>query len=173
MTKFNARQLRKNMTDAEKILWRHLRLKQMESYKFRRQCPIGSYIVDFVCFKRKLIIELDGSQHLDQIIYDEKRTKWFEGEGFRILRFWNSQVLNNTESVLNTILNSLTPTLVLPHKGGGERVLIAALPSAARNDSARNPHKGGGKRVLIAALHSVARNDNAGNSLKGGGERVL
>ena len=108
------------MTDAEKTLWQHLRFRQLDGYKFRRQCPIGSYIVDFVCFERKLIIELDGRQHAEQIVYDSKRTAWFQSEGFQVLRFWNNQVLSETDSVLNAIINVLTPTLILPHKGGGE-----------------------------------------------------
>ena len=117
MSKTVSRQLRKNMTNAEKVLWQKLRLKQLNGYKFRRQCPIGSYIVDFVCFDKKLIIELDGSQHADQVVYDLKRTQWLESQGFEVLRFWNNQVLNEIESVMNLILNVLTPTLVLPVKG--------------------------------------------------------
>ena len=141
------------MTDAEKALWQHLRFRQLDSYKFRRQCPIGSYIVDFVCFERKLIIELDGSQHAEKISYDSKRTQWLESEGFQVLRFWNNQVLNEIESVLSKILNQLTPTSILPHKGGGEISRIAALPSGARNDNA-HPHKGGGSNVsqLLAVI---------------------
>ena len=120
MSKTVSRQLRKNMTNAEKVLWQKLRLKQLNGYKFRRQCPIGSYIVDFVCFDKKLIIELDGSQHADQVVYDLKRTQWLESQGFEVLRFWNNQVLNEIESVMNLILNVLTPTLVLPRKRGGK-----------------------------------------------------
>jgi very-short-patch-repair endonuclease len=117
MNKVISRQLRKNMTDAEKALWRHLRFNQL-SYKFRRQCPVGSYIVDFVCFEKKLIIELDGGQHMDQVVYDSKRDTWLEQEGFQIIRFWNHEVLSNVESVKERISNILTPHLNPPPQGG-------------------------------------------------------
>jgi len=118
----NARSLRKNPTDAEKRLWWHLRSKQLAGYKFRRQQPIDHYIVDFVSFDHRLIIELDGGQHADQQKNDTVRTLYLEKFGFRILRFWNNEVLKNTEGVLETILTSLCPpTLTLPRKGGGKR----------------------------------------------------
>ena len=118
MVKVNARELRKSMTDAEKILWKHLRLKQLHNYKFRRQSPIGSYIADFVCFEKKLVIELDGSQHMNQTAYDSERTKWFERQGFQILRFWNNDVLTQTQTVVESIFNTLTPHLDPPPQGG-------------------------------------------------------
>ena len=122
MSKVIARKLRKNLTGAEKVLWQHLRLKQLHNFKFRRQCPIGQYIVDFACFDRKLIIELDGGQHSDQVNYDQERTQWFESQGFQVMRFWNNQVLKETGAVLEKIYNALTPTLILPHKGEGKRL---------------------------------------------------
>jgi very-short-patch-repair endonuclease len=76
MDKINARELRKNLTEAERTLWRHLRLRQFGGYKFRRQQPIGNYIVDYVCLEKRLIIELDGGQHSKQIAYDSERTAW-------------------------------------------------------------------------------------------------
>ena len=107
-----ARELRKDMTDAEKRLWQHVRFRQLRRYKFRRQCPIGRYVVDFVCFERRLVIELDGSQHADgQLSYDLDRTRWLGNQGFRVLRFWNNDVLENTESVVEEILKALTPHL--------------------------------------------------------------
>ena len=87
MNKAKARQLRKNPTEAERVLWQHLRLRQLEGYKFRRQQPIGQYIVDFVCFEHRLVIELDGGQHSQQNSYDSQRAAWMERQGFRVLRF--------------------------------------------------------------------------------------
>ena len=100
-----ARELRKNSTDAENMLWYHLRAKQLRDLKFRRQQPIGNYIVDFVCFSKKIVIELDGSQHdLKKIKQkDKKRDRWLKNQGFKVLRFWNNDVLENTDGVLEVI----------------------------------------------------------------------
>ena len=100
------------MTGTEKCLWRQLKGKQLAHYKFRRQQPIGPYIVDFVCQSYRLIIELDGGQHLDQNLYDKRRTTFLESKGYRVLRFWNNAVLNNSNGVLETILTALHRT---PH----------------------------------------------------------
>ena len=102
-----ARELRKNPTDAERVLWRHLRFCQFSGYKFRRQKPIGNYIVDFVCFEKKLIIEVDGGHHSEQVVYDLERSAWLGGQGFRVLRFWDTQVLKETEAVKEKILEAL------------------------------------------------------------------
>ena len=91
-----ARQLRKSLTDAERVLWNILRNRQVLGYRFRRQAPIGPYIVDFVCFENRLVIEVDGGQHVEQADYDADRTGWLEGAGYRVIRFWNSQVLEET-----------------------------------------------------------------------------
>ncbi|WP_303905497.1 endonuclease domain-containing protein [Thiohalomonas denitrificans] len=99
-----ARQLRRNMTDAERRLWRHLRLRQLAGCKFRRQCPIGRYIVDFVCFEQTLVIELDGGQHAEQTAQDARRDAWLKMQGYQVLRFWNNEVLQETEVVLEVIL---------------------------------------------------------------------
>ena len=101
----SARELRKNLTDAERRLWQKLKRRQAATVKFRRQQPIGPYIVDFVCFERRVIVEVDGGQHAEQIAYDGKRTRWLEAQGYRVLRFWNNDVLANTEAVLQTILD--------------------------------------------------------------------
>ncbi|HDL3922875.1 TPA: endonuclease domain-containing protein, partial [Mannheimia haemolytica] len=98
-----AKQLRTNMTEAEKVLWQALRAKRFLAIKFKRQQVIGNYIVDFVCFSAKLVIELDGSQHLDQQNYDNLRTHFLNGQGFRVLRFWNNQIHSDLEAVLDTI----------------------------------------------------------------------
>ena len=103
----NARRMRKNLTDAEKKLWRYLRLKNIEGSKFRRQHPIGKYIVDFVCLEMRLIVEVDGGQHGEQIAYDNERTQWLESEGYRVLRFWNNEVLEDVEVVAEEIVQAL------------------------------------------------------------------
>ena len=83
----NARTLRKNLTDAEKRLWQKINRRQIGAFKFRRQHPIGEYIVDFVCLERHLIVELDGGQHAAQVAYDDQRTAWLKSRGYRVLRF--------------------------------------------------------------------------------------
>ena len=98
-----AQELRKNMTIAEKKLWNILRHDRFNGLRFRRQVPLGSYIVDFACFEAKIIIELDGSQHLEQMDYDENRTRYLEMLGYKVLRFWNREVLNNIDAVLEVI----------------------------------------------------------------------
>ena len=100
--------LRRNSTDAERLLWKYLRAKQLESLKFKRQQPIGSFIVDFVCFEHKLIIELDGGQHVENIEPDLARTHWLESQGFSVIRFWNNDVLQNTEGVWQVIADHLS-----------------------------------------------------------------
>lgn len=107
MVSKTARHLRKNSTEAERKLWSRLRRKQLLGYRFRRQRPIGPYIVDFVCLEASLIVEVDGGQHAEQIAKDEARTLYLEKKGFRVIRFWNNDVLANTESVLETILQNL------------------------------------------------------------------
>ena len=100
----NARKLRKNQTDAERVLWRHLRTRNLMNLKFKRQVPIGDYIVDFLCYEKNLIIEVDGGQHAEQQVYDQKRKKWLESQGFKVIRFWNHDVLKNLDGVAEKIL---------------------------------------------------------------------
>ena len=95
------------MTDAEQALWKSLRLRQLDGYKFRRQQPIGNYIVDFVCLEKRIIIEVDGGQHAQQLSYDSNRSAWLEKEGYKILRFWNNEALNEIDAVLEVIIKSL------------------------------------------------------------------
>jgi len=104
-----ARDLRQKFTDAEKALWMKLRNRQVEAVKLRRQQPIGSYIVDFVSFERKLIIEIDGGQHNEEMTKerDEERTMRLEERGYRVMRFWNNEVLTNAEGVLERIREAL------------------------------------------------------------------
>jgi very-short-patch-repair endonuclease len=101
-----ARNLRKNSTDAERHLWYPLRAGRL-GFKFKRQVPIGAYIVDFVCLEKRLVIELDGGQHMDNKIYDTKRTDWLMTNGFKVLRFWNHDVFQQMPSVLEVILSAL------------------------------------------------------------------
>lgn len=103
-----ARELRKNMTDAERKLWYFLRDRRLSGLKFRRQVPIGPYIVDFACLEKKVIVEIDGGEHNfpDHRRYDSQRAAWLEAQGFRILRFWNNEVLSNIEAVLTVILQA-------------------------------------------------------------------
>ncbi|MFZ3091386.1 MAG: endonuclease domain-containing protein [Nitrospirota bacterium] len=116
-----AKTLRKRPTDAEILLWRYLRSKQLEGMKFRRQQPIGRYVVDFVCFEKKIIIEVDGGQHSVETEKDKERDEWFKSQGFKVLRFWNNEVLANTQGVLEVIrTNCLThpPLNPLPSREG-------------------------------------------------------
>lgn len=105
-----ARELRVNSTDAEKRLWHHLRNRQLAGYKFKRQFPVDPYILDFACEVEKLAVELDGGQHNEapHQVYDLRRTAALEVLGWRILRFWNNEVMENTEGVLVVIHQALT-----------------------------------------------------------------
>ncbi len=102
------RALRKNPTEAERSLWKHLRLRQLEGEKFRRQQPLGRYVVDFICLEKRLIVELDGGQHAEQVASDAERTAWLEARGFRIMRFWNHHVLSTVEAVMEAIREALS-----------------------------------------------------------------
>ncbi len=102
-----AKSLRQNRTDAEGLLWHYLRNKQLDGHKFRRQQPVGPYIVDLACLPEKLLIELDGGQHADQETYDEQRDQFLQSQGYRVLRFWNNQVFDNCFAVLEQIYQAL------------------------------------------------------------------
>jgi len=117
----NARKLRKNSTDAERILWSELRDHRLNGLGFRRQAPIASYVADFVCHEALLVIELDGGQHFSEQAEaaDAKRTELIESRGFKVLRFSNLDVMTNRAGVLETIAAAVaacTPTLTLPRK---------------------------------------------------------
>jgi very-short-patch-repair endonuclease len=101
-----AKVLRRKMTDAEQRLWYQLRAHRFAGHKFKRQVPIGPYIVDFACLGRKLILEVDGGQHAESLT-DKKRDAWLKMQGFEVLRFWNNDVLKNTETVLESIFMAL------------------------------------------------------------------
>jgi very-short-patch-repair endonuclease len=124
MASTRARELRTNATDAERKLWWKLRYRQVGGYRFRRQVPIGPYVVDFACLSHRLLIEVDGAQHGENIAYDRARTRWLESRGYRVLRFWNGDVLQDIEGVLETIYRALaeTPHPNPPPQGGRELV---------------------------------------------------
>ena len=101
-----AKELRKNATDAERLLWKYLRARQLYVLKFRRQHPIDNYIVDFICIEKKLIIELDGGQHAMNKEKDIKRDNTLKDKGYKVVRFWNNEVLSNIVNVLDVIKNN-------------------------------------------------------------------
>lgn len=117
-----AKALRRTLTEVEKILWHHLRAKRFSGYKFRRQYPVGPYIADFASVQARLIIELDGSQHAWRCNDDKKRDTFLRREGFRILRFWNNEVHDNLEAVLQTIYDALSSSLSLKEKSGFTKI---------------------------------------------------
>jgi very-short-patch-repair endonuclease len=119
-----ARAMRKEPTEAEKKLWWHLRHRlPVTNTHFRRQVRLGRYIVDFASHGAKLVIEIDGGQHVEQAAADAERTRFLEGEGYRVVRFWNNEVLTNIDGVLEAIASALatTPTPDPSPQGGGER----------------------------------------------------
>jgi very-short-patch-repair endonuclease len=117
MTRSHAKALRANMTEAERRLWYFLRAHRFRGMKFKRQALIGRYILDFVSFQRRLVVEVDGGQHAESED-DLRRTRWLESQGFRILRFWNNEVLSNTGGVLDVIMTASTnPSPGTPLRG--------------------------------------------------------
>lgn len=119
-----AKQLRRKMTDAEHRLWKHLRAHRLDGQKFRRQQPIGPYIVDFVHFGARVIVEADGSQHVESST-DPGRDAWLTEQGFVVLRFWNDEILLQTDAVLESIWRALharvpSPPTPLPQGERGE-----------------------------------------------------
>ena len=120
--------MRAEPTEAEQKLWWHLRHRLgLDGTHFRRQVRFGNYIADFVSHGAKLVIEVDGGQHDEQALADAERSKFIEAQGYRVLRFWNNDVLQNIDGVLQTIRLALQtpPTPTLPHKGGGGRIAEA------------------------------------------------
>ncbi|MCB1555714.1 MAG: UDP-N-acetylglucosamine 1-carboxyvinyltransferase [Alphaproteobacteria bacterium] len=133
-----ARALRNNPTEAEKALWWKIRAEQL-GVKFRRQYPMGPYYTDFACKEKNLVIELDGGQHAEQVNYDEKRTAYLEEQGYTVLRFWNSDVLDNMEGVLTKIMNVLETSPLPPD--------ASRLPPANGGIHPLSPRKQGDGRV--------------------------
>jgi very-short-patch-repair endonuclease len=110
------------MTDAEVRLWLRLRGEQLEGHRLRRQVPMGPYVADLACLKARLVVEVDGGQHAEEADRDQRRTDWLAARGFRVLRFWNTDVLQNPDGVVESIREALTETPSLPSpQGGGTR----------------------------------------------------
>jgi very-short-patch-repair endonuclease len=159
----NARGLRSNMTDAERKLWYRLRAHRFNGASFRRQVPIGPYIVDFVCLQARLIVEVDGGQHgADR---DAVRDAWLRRQSFRVLRFWNNDVHSNIDGVLQVIADALAqalpPSLTLPRKGGGDYAESVDRPchaSTSQNDARH-------KRGLTSPLAGEVGGEAAGRGV--------
>jgi very-short-patch-repair endonuclease len=105
-----AREMRSRMTDAEALLWMLLRNRRIAGAKFRRQHPVGRYILDFYCVEKQLGIELDGGQHGEEVEYDQQWDSWLRGQGIHVLRFWNNQMLMETEAVMEVIYQVVVET---------------------------------------------------------------
>jgi very-short-patch-repair endonuclease len=120
-----AKQLRRAMTRAETLLWRHLKAHRLAALGFRRQSPMGNYIADFVAHSRKLVVEVDGESHdfESRLRHDERRDQWFASRGYRVLRFTNDDVMRNLEGVVlaigQAVEQAAPPSLAIPRKGGG------------------------------------------------------
>ncbi len=148
--RLRARRLRRNTTDAEKLLWNCLRKLDLKGSHFRRQIPIGPYIADFGCMAARLLIEVDGSQHGEDQnkAYDDGRTRWLEKEGYRVLRFWNNDITGNMEGVMETVYAAIHGSLSaepapLKHRRR-TRVRVTDLPTR-RAARANPPPAGEGK----------------------------
>jgi very-short-patch-repair endonuclease len=142
-----ARRLRRDMTDAERKLWSRLKGLAVGSSHFRRQATIGSYFADFACHEQRLVIEVDGGQHGEAnfIKNDASRTEYLKSQGYRVLRFWNNEVLTNIDGVMSVIYQALenappTPSPSPPQAGGGEKSIH---PTPARGARRPSPSKGG------------------------------
>ena len=123
------RSLRVNITNAERKLWYALRDRRFAGYRFRRQVPVGPYIADFLCYQARLVIEVDGGQHAESA-RDARRDRWFAQNGFRVLRFWNNEVLQNLEVVWTVIFEAVEKTT--PHPACAARARGEGTEQAAR-----------------------------------------
>ena len=137
-----AKQLRRIMTRAETLLWRHIKANRIDDFGFRRQVPFQNYIADFVCFASKLVIELDGESHdfVERQNADRNRDAFFAEQGFQVLRFTNEQVMSNLEGVVEAIRQAIMdricgspPSLPLPHKGGGSGEIGTSAQAITEN----------------------------------------
>ena len=133
---YRARALRQRATPAEQLLWQALRGRKIRKAKFRRQQPLGPYIADFACLKARLLIELDGGHHSQDRVAekDAQRTLWLEKEGYRVIRFWNSELTDNLNGVLDTIYAALYGSL---------QTEALALPTPPRPNGRPSPSRGG------------------------------
>jgi very-short-patch-repair endonuclease len=130
-----AKALRSSQTDAENALWRHLRAHRLAGTKWKRQQPIGKYIVDFVCLEARLIVEADGGQH-NESLTDKSRDAWLKSQGFVVRRFWNNEILQNMEGVISSILEGLA-------LAGTATLSPTPLPSREREGTSLPPRGGG------------------------------
>ena len=139
-----AKELRKKMTDAENLLWHYLKKRQIGGVKFRKQSPIGKYIVDFVCFEKNLIIELDGGQHLENqnIEHDKRRDEFLEKSGYTVLRFFNTDIFKNIEGVLECVYDNVIPPTPNPPPQGGRE--------SAKTPTPNPPPQGGRESAKIS-----------------------
>lgn|SRR5579864_330761 len=149
ITHLRAHQLRRNTTEVEKKLWRHLRRLDLDGSHFRRQVPIGPYIADFACMAARLLIEIDGAQHAEdrKKVHDGARTRWLEKEGYRVLRFWNNDITKNIDDVMEAVYAALHGSLSaepapLKHQRRGRRG-SSHLPTPARSARRPSPCRGG------------------------------
>ncbi len=134
-----ARELRQSATDAERKLWGGLRNRTLMKAKFKRQFPIAGYIADFCCPEHKLVVEIDGSQHLEQMDYDDARTRAIEAKGYRVIRFWNTDALKETDAVLDAIARTLTAPSPARH-GSCKKDAVTAPATLSRDQMrARGP----------------------------------
>ena len=150
-----ARALRRNMTDGERRIWQVLRSEQKQGHKFRRQVPIGRYIADFACHEARLIVEIDGGQHDHSSPREAARRAFLQNEGYRLLRFWNNEVLANLDGVYTVIAEALGIALTEPlrptpspsigkGRGGGEASVSPQGCAAGVTPTQTLPHRGGG-----------------------------
>jgi len=145
-----ARRLRMNATDAETKLWRQPKQIETRGTHFRRQVPIGPYVADFACMAARIVIEVDGSQHgeHENKTRDDKRTRWLESEGYRVVRFWNNDLVRNIDGVLDVIHAALygsrdTEPRRLKHERRRDRVAGSSHPTPARVARRPSPSRGG------------------------------
>lgn len=127
-----SRELRNNATEAERKLWQHISGRKLGGMRFNRQFPIGQFICDFASREKRIVIELDGGQHAQAIAYDERRTRFLNAQGYQVIRFWNSEVLDNIDGVLIRIMQTLDNT-------------PSTSPSRKREWSLWSPHARGGR----------------------------
>ena len=163
-----AKQLRQRMSRAENLLWRYLKAHHVDGLAFRRQAPMQRFIPDFICHSARIIVEVDGASHdfASRQHADKQRDRWFESQGYAVLRFTNEQVLRNLEGVIGLIRETASsrwgqrpPSLPLPHKGGGK--VSRAIPKNETDPKVKEltvhelPHKGGGNRLFQLAETSI------------------
>jgi len=157
----HTKRLRRNDTDAERKLWMRLRDRQLNGLKFRRQQPIGRYIVDFFCPEYRLVIELDGGQHADQIQADKRRTELLNKAGYRVLRFWDNEVLTSIDAVLERIADAMNPPHPHPLPPGArvKKRAPSPPPSPSRGEGIS---RAGRKSPLTHALSLKGRGNHGG-----------